>query len=478
LVLSYSVRFNSCLDFQTCRYLTCLISQRVLSVQSESRVFFRIRFNMAMVNKEETLISVDKSTTEGPNSPAQQTLPLTSDRISINSACVACRSKHLKCDGLRVCSRCSIQQIPCVYLKSRRGYRGSGSRGKNLLNRDSVLNHNNQSADTNGVTDGNEMSLSAFTFSSNPLSTNFSGSMLTSTGARLPDKGVSVASLDGRNVQRSIDVFYQHFHESHPFLPPRRQLLRVLKLRPMPHLLTAMSYIASRYITGGLTAAYAVELESLFQSQPAKDASLVQAMLLYALGLDGAGEQAKAVDILLKAQNLALEIGMNTREYATTHGQDSSICEESLRRSWHELYIVCVMVAGFHGQRPFYHQDVDSFVPLPCEARDYESGVSTWTNQYEPTDYGSQFHHSVLLKISKKSVLWPRKSTGLPTHIGYQQRAISTESCRRCTAIRPATLPPTDWKPILRTGNFTSLNPKEHVTTQEVLSTKCFSKLI
>ena len=46
-----------------------------------------------------------------------------------STACIACREKHLKCDGSRKCSRCSSHGIACVYLKSRRGCRG---RGKHL----------------------------------------------------------------------------------------------------------------------------------------------------------------------------------------------------------------------------------------------------------------------------------------------------------------------------------------------------------
>lgn len=58
------------------------------------------------------------------------------DRVGVSSSsgpatCASCRSKHLKCDGLPVCSRCYSRGINCVYLKSRRGYRGpsGGARG-------------------------------------------------------------------------------------------------------------------------------------------------------------------------------------------------------------------------------------------------------------------------------------------------------------------------------------------------------------
>ncbi|KUJ17570.1 uncharacterized protein LY89DRAFT_583976 [Mollisia scopiformis] len=143
----------------------------------------------------------------------------------------------------------------------------------------------------------------------------------------------------------------------------------------MDHLLTAMCYVGSRYVSGLSTNPYATDLESFVVSPPVRDASMVQTLLLYALGLDGGGEQVKAVEILVRAQHMALDIGMNTREYALANGQGSSVCEESLRRSWHELNVVCVMVAGFHGRRAFYFQDWNSFVPLPCEARYFDIGL-------------------------------------------------------------------------------------------------------
>lgn len=192
----------------------------------------------------------------------------------------------------------------------------------------------------------------------------------------LASNSPGLAASDGRNCQRCVEAFYQYFYGAHPFLPPRQQFLQMLKERPMDHLLTAMCFIGSRYVAGLSTNAYAMDIESFILSPPVEDASVVQTLLLYALGLDGSGEKTKAVEILLKAQQLALRIGMNRREYSIANGQNSTIREESLRRSWHELYVVCVMTAGFHGRRPFHYKEVKSSVPLPCEARYFEIGVS------------------------------------------------------------------------------------------------------
>ncbi|KAH7038264.1 uncharacterized protein B0I36DRAFT_359851 [Microdochium trichocladiopsis] len=40
------------------------------------------------------------------------------------AACLACRAKHLKCDGQKPCRRCTGNDLECVYVASRRGYKG------------------------------------------------------------------------------------------------------------------------------------------------------------------------------------------------------------------------------------------------------------------------------------------------------------------------------------------------------------------
>lgn len=55
------------------------------------------------------------------SSPAPTTA---GNRLTVPAACVACRTKHLKCDGAKPCSRCNSYGIECSYVRSRRGYKG------------------------------------------------------------------------------------------------------------------------------------------------------------------------------------------------------------------------------------------------------------------------------------------------------------------------------------------------------------------
>jgi len=77
---------------------------------------------------------------------------------------------------------------------------------------------------------------------------------------------------------------------------------------------------------------------------------------------------------------------MNRREYAIANGRGSPICEESLRRTWWELYVVSVMAAGFHGKAIFHLSGTISNVPLPCEEKEFVSGCIPQLHTIEQFD--------------------------------------------------------------------------------------------
>ncbi|PVH82414.1 hypothetical protein DL98DRAFT_559317 [Cadophora sp. DSE1049] len=188
--------------------------------------------------------------------------------------------------------------------------------------------------------------------------------------------------------RRCMEAFFQYFYDSHPFLPPRQHLLEAFKIGPpRDHLETAIIYIGSRYVRGASSSTYSLDLDCfILQQDLPRDASTVQVMLLFALGLDGNNERKKAVEVLIKAQRFALELGMNQREFAIMNGRGSLVCEESIRRTWWELYVVSVMVAAFHGKRACQLSGVVSTTPLPCEERDFFNGVVPQPHTMEEFD--------------------------------------------------------------------------------------------
>jgi hypothetical protein len=62
-------------------------------------------------------------------SPTDPTIDEDSKAI-VPAACVACRSRHLKCDGVKPCARCVSRELDCSFVQSRRGYKATTRRAK------------------------------------------------------------------------------------------------------------------------------------------------------------------------------------------------------------------------------------------------------------------------------------------------------------------------------------------------------------
>lgn len=306
------------------------------------------------------------------------------ERATVPSACVQCRSKHLKCDGLQPCSRCSSNSFECEYVRSRRGFKGprrNGTQNKAssipaaAVDRSCPLVHPNGQAAraTPNVPSG--------------LATPPDHRLMTlprSVDLPLFDVGQEVVAFDPKALpsgldlrERCIEAFYYHFYPAHPFILPRSNHFALKKERPIEYLEAAMRYAGSFYVPQAPTVALGLEAErSVYQPDCPKDGFRVQAMLILAIGLDGYTYQEKALQILLDAQDLALEIGMNKREFAFMNGAGSQLLEESWRRTWWELYVTDGMIAGVHQKSTFRMKEIPADVALPCEEREYMSGVS------------------------------------------------------------------------------------------------------
>jgi len=138
-----------------------------------------------------------------------------------------------------------------------------------------------------------------------------------------------------------------------------------------------MRYIGSFYIPQAPTVTYGLDAErAVYATDCPKDGFRVQAMLILCIGLDGYTYQEKALRILLDAQDQALELGMNKRDFPTLNGNGSQVLEESWRRTWWELFVVDGMIAGVHQKSTFRMKDLHADVLLPCEETEYLSGVS------------------------------------------------------------------------------------------------------
>lgn len=181
-------------------------------------------------------------------------------------------------------------------------------------------------------------------------------------------------------ADKCLDSYYYNFYAAHPFVLPKEFLLRHIREtgQKLEHLTAAMRYIGSLYLDAGPVGASFLDeaLRLCYASNSPKDGFLVQALLLLIVGLDGSCQQDKARDLLADCERIAVEIALNTRQFATLHGRGSPVLEESWRRTWWDLYVCDGMVAGVHRVTNFLLFDMAADVALPCEEAEYLSGAS------------------------------------------------------------------------------------------------------
>lgn len=312
---------------------------------------------------------------------------------TVQAACLACRGKHLKCDGRYPCSRCQTSESECVYVASRRGYKGP--------RKNAVSNPNKRHATDSPPSAGGDscpMLLGATVSTSAPpnLAT-FNPAMVIPESPATPFappgmnglqlyrnpylNGTNGALVEANSrpqtvPERCIDAFYYFFYPGHPAVLPKDHLLKMSKERDLNHLLAAMRWVGSLYIDAGPSRATFFEeaMRLVYAPNVVKDGYLVQAMVIVLIGLDGNCQQEKAREILSDVERIAIEIGLYTRAYATMHGGGVPRLEESWRRTWWDLFVVDGMVAGVHRHTNFLLFDIVADVGLPCEEHEYTSG--------------------------------------------------------------------------------------------------------
>ncbi|KPM46268.1 hypothetical protein AK830_g284 [Neonectria ditissima] len=321
--------------------------------------------------------------------------------VPISTACLACRDKHLKCDGQRPCSRCTSLNCECVYVASRRGYKGPRrAPGSNPKKRKAVAAPSSASL-------GPDTSLIAFNPSvvysvSGPASPFIlQPPPLPFDPLNLPFYPTVVNPLEALNPpftpicrqmlpprDRYMDSFYHHFYSTHPFVLPQDYLLPLTKHNPIEPLIAAMRWVGSLYIETGSTCLRLFEeaYRLIYDLTSPKDGFLVQAMLVLIIGLDGNRQRDKVKEILANVQHLSIQIGLNTRLFASLNGRGIPVLEESWRRIWWDLYVVDATIAGVHRTSNFLLYDVPADVALPCEEYQYRCGQIPLPHYLEEMD--------------------------------------------------------------------------------------------
>lgn len=298
-------------------------------------------------------------------------------------ACTNCRKKHQRCDGRQpTCARCAGKSLQCSYMPSRRGYRGCSSRdpepdpaqGLALgTRRSDRLAENSTPRSGETVTSflpqipGEYLDISDS--SCHETRTRILESQTSSDGTlQIPTlssvSGHSTFITPSIDANQCVDLFYTYFHPAHPILIPKPFYFN----RGYPNYLQQVVYFIGSHYSSSLSSS---RLRTIAADEVAdntqKTTSMVQARLLFAIALHGRNEIKEAQAMLAQSVSLALEIGMNQREFAAAHGGQQTIEEESLRRTWWELYVVNSIMAAFWRKSEFNVHSFASDVLLPCE---------------------------------------------------------------------------------------------------------------
>lgn len=290
-----------------------------------------------------------------------QTIPTPrSTRSRAPLACVQCRSRHLRCDGSVVCSRCHADRIQCVYTKSRRG----GKRRRKTSHDPHML--------TSGL--GQDKAVI-------PDITSRTAALPQVTETTLHTD--SSQSTDIRTVRtaedasRCLDLYYERFHPSHPIVIPQHHMkLRMQNSKDsVRELILVMESIGAVYQAGGSLDSKLGRLYDTLSVDLHRTGFSVQALLLYAVTMHYFDDHELAEMILSRAAELALSIEMLSRDWAVVNGENDVRLQESWRRTAWFLFNTDAVFAAIRHQPAHALQNTLIDVDLPCEDHEYESGV-------------------------------------------------------------------------------------------------------
>ncbi|KAH7232404.1 uncharacterized protein BKA55DRAFT_148095 [Fusarium redolens] len=323
---------------------------------------------------------------------------------SVPAACLVCRRRHLKCDGQRPCSRCGTANLDCVYVASRRGLNGRKRTATRYSSHLATAEDPSPIAALAAITIGpappvpapeapstfDPSIFSGIDTSYSGVNTSFPVSTFPPTTAstglpafsfQSPFGGIEPDLGFGIEVPRALplrepylDSFYRNFYAAHPFLPPKEPLLVLAQGTSLEPLLAAIRWIGSLYIDQDTSHRLFMDASRLIDGNPLKNGFLVQAILLLIIGLDGNRQHKRAKKLMAEAQDISIQIKINTNLFAITNGQGIPILEESWRRTWWELYVVDALMSGVHQTDTFALYDVPTDVALPCEEYQYLTG--------------------------------------------------------------------------------------------------------
>lgn len=145
----------------------------------------------------------------------------------------------------------------------------------------------------------------------------------------------------------NANIATSFFYKAHPFVLPRFYFFQRLESDPesLQYLRTVMQYIGSLYAPDISSIEYReIALNQLDIPSMPPNGFTVQTLLLTAIALQCDDEMERGREVLDRAIYLALELRMNSREYANM--ERDPVLAESWRRTYYGLFVTDSMIAG------------------------------------------------------------------------------------------------------------------------------------
>jgi hypothetical protein len=170
-----------------------------------------------------------------------------------------------------------------------------------------------------------------------------------------------------------VDLYYENFHPSHPFILPRIALdARLAAGCPNIELVVAaVQHIGSFYTKNFVSGMANPPLEQ----NGMVDGFTVQTTLLTALAKSMCADQDLADELLAKAMHQASLIGMDTKRFADSISETDPVLAESWRRTMWMLYVSDANFAVIRQDYVLRLKGMDIDVDLPCEDKEYNEMV-------------------------------------------------------------------------------------------------------
>ena len=294
-------------------------------------------------------------------------------KTRVSLACVPCRSRHSRCDAIHpTCSQCHATNRTCEYAKSRRN---RTKFARSSLHQQSFREQRHPEREREET---RELQTPPAFQLGGDFGVDHEPHPVASIGRS--SASISDASPGPKRHSKMMNTYYTSFHRAHPVALPSHAMKHRLQNNEhsLRHLLPAMQFVASHYEVAPLNrTGEQPRIEHVISSIDSSSSNgfTVQAFLLIAIATHSNDDFVYARELLDKAVQLALAIGMNNQSFARDNGEGDPVLEESWRRTWWLLYMTDGILSRIRHCSTFSLHGVRADVDLPCEEALYHAGV-------------------------------------------------------------------------------------------------------